>query len=155
MCTLKSEKLKPSCIDTLYLHAWPIAFFRNFNWFCFIHHRFDSLRFLIENKLLRFLVSFSCCNYQIVFTHNFNDSIHPHHRYNIEWSINKESKVLIHSFDPINIHCIQVNDFPLLMQHIFLLLRDDYTLSFRIFAVINIKDFAIFNVNEILILVFK
>ena len=97
--TLKSEELEPSSVGVPYLQVARSTSVSNVQRSTSVCNRFDSLCGLVEDEFLGASVVDSGLDYKISSSNNFDNSVHPHLGDNVEWSIDKESKVGVQSLD--------------------------------------------------------
>ena len=82
-------------------------------------------------------------------TDNFNNSAHPHLRDDIEWSIDVEAEVGVHSLDLISCLGVKIDNSPSLVKTVVSLPYNNL-LTFFIFALPDIKNLLVLNIDQVL-----
>ena len=78
---------------------------------------------------------------------NFDNSLHPHLRDNVEWSINVETEVIVHSLDSVS-SGINIDDVPSLASLSTSWLKTHF-LSFFILASIHLEALLVVDILEV------
>jgi hypothetical protein len=112
-------------------------------------HVVNSLGLLIESPLSMFGMSWSPSSQVDPMVTVFgSNSLHWHSWSHVEWSVDIESELFVHSLCFNFWSLINIDNLPFLVSSSVVLVNNYWT-SFSIFSSINIKDLTVLDVNEL------
>jgi hypothetical protein len=109
----------------------------------------DGLCLLIEEELLLSSILSPSLEDHIGTTKHLSNSVEWKLRYEVEWSIDVETKFFIESLSLSLWSLIGIENSPSLVSSI-VVAPDTYCLTFNVFTSLNIKNLIVSNVNELL-----
>ena len=146
--TLQSEELEPSGVGGPDLEVARSSSTLDIEGSASVGNRFDSLGNLIEDELLASSAVMSGSDNKVSSSNNFNDSIHPHLGDDIEWSIDEEAEVGIHSLDLISALGVKIKNSPSLVDLVVSGVDSNIS-SFLIDSANDFKYLVVLDIDEV------
>jgi hypothetical protein len=157
LSSLVSEELPPSWGGSGTSHISWSTVWLDIKWVALPVVALNGLGYLIEEPLLLSGTRSPSLEPDIVGTVAFSNSLEWQSWSHIEWSVDMEAELIVHSLGSILIRLINIDDLPLLVLEVTCLSRgiNTNTWGFFILGSFNLKDLAGLPVHEIVVLILE